>query len=209
MRACSSTRPVGKPIGHNVASRPPRANPIPGARRRLALAWAQRDRSHFSRSRIRVKSRHPGMDGHPSRFPHAEASLLRWFADLPIERKLRLVITFPALTAFAIALACMSRHLVHMREECRAAPCGLRAAPAWRSSKRLKRRSRRRAQGAQRSAQRELRGRRGDSRFRTAASSPAIVAVRRHRARADRSRRGRAVLRLPQPPIPASGRFCI
>jgi two-component system, sensor histidine kinase and response regulator len=30
--------------------------------------------------------------------------LIRWFADLPIERKLRVVITVPALTAFAIAL---------------------------------------------------------------------------------------------------------
>jgi len=44
--------------------------------------------------------------------------LLRWFADLPIERKLRLVITFPALTAFAIALGLhVATNLVHMRED--------------------------------------------------------------------------------------------
>jgi TMAO reductase system sensor TorS len=40
--------------------------------------------------------------------------LLRWFADLPIERKLRLVITFPTLAAFAIAfLLHIATNLVH------------------------------------------------------------------------------------------------
>jgi TMAO reductase system sensor TorS len=41
--------------------------------------------------------------------------LLRWFADLPIERKLRLVITFPTLAAFAIALMLhVATSLVHV-----------------------------------------------------------------------------------------------
>jgi hypothetical protein len=41
--------------------------------------------------------------------------LLRWFADLPIERKLRLVITFPTLAAFAIALLLhVTTNLVHV-----------------------------------------------------------------------------------------------
>ncbi len=40
------------------------------------------------------------------------------FADLPIERKLRLVITFPALTAFAIALGLhVATNIAHMRED--------------------------------------------------------------------------------------------
>ncbi len=40
------------------------------------------------------------------------------FADLPIERKLRLVITFPALTAFAIALGLhVATNVVHMRDD--------------------------------------------------------------------------------------------
>ena len=32
--------------------------------------------------------------------------MFRWFADLPIERKLRVVITVPAMAAFAIAMTC-------------------------------------------------------------------------------------------------------
>jgi signal transduction histidine kinase/DNA-binding response OmpR family regulator len=44
--------------------------------------------------------------------------LIRWFADLPIERKLRVVIVLPAMTAFGIA---MLMHVVtnvfHLREE--------------------------------------------------------------------------------------------
>jgi TMAO reductase system sensor TorS len=44
--------------------------------------------------------------------------LLRWFADLPIERKLRVVITFPAIAVFAIALAMhVATNLMHVRED--------------------------------------------------------------------------------------------
>jgi TMAO reductase system sensor TorS len=51
---------------------------------------------------------------------HAEALLLRWFADLPIERKLRVVITFPAIAAFVIALGMhIATNVVHMREDLR------------------------------------------------------------------------------------------
>jgi TMAO reductase system sensor TorS len=47
--------------------------------------------------------------------------LLRWFADLPIERKLRVVITFPAVAAFVIALAMhVATNLLHVREDMRA-----------------------------------------------------------------------------------------
>jgi TMAO reductase system sensor TorS len=46
--------------------------------------------------------------------------LFRWFADLPIERKLRLVITVPALAAFAIALVLhVATNLMHVREDTR------------------------------------------------------------------------------------------
>jgi TMAO reductase system sensor TorS len=44
--------------------------------------------------------------------------LLRWFADLPIERKLRVVITFPAIAVFAIALTMhVATNLMHVRED--------------------------------------------------------------------------------------------
>jgi two-component system sensor histidine kinase/response regulator len=44
--------------------------------------------------------------------------LIRWFADLPIERKLRVVIMVPAMAAFAIALTMhVATNLLHMREE--------------------------------------------------------------------------------------------
>jgi two-component system, sensor histidine kinase len=47
-------------------------------------------------------------------------SLFRWFADLPIERKLRVVITFPAIAAFAIALVMhVATNLMHVREDTR------------------------------------------------------------------------------------------
>jgi TMAO reductase system sensor TorS len=47
-------------------------------------------------------------------------SLLRWFADLPIERKLRVVITFPAIAAFGIALVMhLATNLMHVREDTR------------------------------------------------------------------------------------------
>jgi signal transduction histidine kinase/DNA-binding response OmpR family regulator/HPt (histidine-containing phosphotransfer) domain-containing protein len=44
--------------------------------------------------------------------------LFRWFTDLPIERKLRVVITVPAMTAFAIAIAMhVATNLLHLRAE--------------------------------------------------------------------------------------------
>ncbi len=44
--------------------------------------------------------------------------MIRWFADLPIERKLRVVIMVPAMAAFAIALTMhVATNLLHMREE--------------------------------------------------------------------------------------------
>jgi two-component system sensor histidine kinase/response regulator len=44
--------------------------------------------------------------------------LIRWFADLPIERKLRVVITVPAMAAFAIAMVMhIATNLLHMRAD--------------------------------------------------------------------------------------------
>ena len=44
--------------------------------------------------------------------------LIRWFADLPIERKLQVVITVPAMAAFGIALAMhVATNLFHARED--------------------------------------------------------------------------------------------
>jgi len=44
--------------------------------------------------------------------------LIRWFADLPIERKLRVVIMVPATVAFAIAFAMhVATNLLHLRED--------------------------------------------------------------------------------------------
>jgi len=44
--------------------------------------------------------------------------LIRWFADLPIERKLRVVIMVPATVAFAIAVAMhIATNLLHVRED--------------------------------------------------------------------------------------------
>ena len=46
--------------------------------------------------------------------------MLRWFADLPIERKLRVVITFPAIAAFIVALAIhVATNIMHLREDMR------------------------------------------------------------------------------------------
>lgn len=46
--------------------------------------------------------------------------MIRWFADLPIERKLRVVIGAPALAAFALALLVhIASSLVHAREDLR------------------------------------------------------------------------------------------
>jgi two-component system, sensor histidine kinase len=44
--------------------------------------------------------------------------LIRWFADLPIERKLRVVIAIPAMAAFGIALGLhLATNLLHLRED--------------------------------------------------------------------------------------------
>ena len=44
--------------------------------------------------------------------------MIRWFADLPIERKLRVVIMVPATVAFAIALTMhVATNLLHLRED--------------------------------------------------------------------------------------------
>ena len=44
--------------------------------------------------------------------------MIRWFADLPIERKLRVVITVPAMAAFAIAIIMhVATNLVHLRAD--------------------------------------------------------------------------------------------
>ena len=44
--------------------------------------------------------------------------MIRWFADLPIERKLRVVITIPAMTAFGIAMMMhVATNLLHLRED--------------------------------------------------------------------------------------------
>jgi signal transduction histidine kinase/DNA-binding response OmpR family regulator len=44
--------------------------------------------------------------------------LIRWFANLPIERKLRVVITVPAMAAFAIAIIMhVATNLVHLRAD--------------------------------------------------------------------------------------------
>jgi signal transduction histidine kinase/DNA-binding response OmpR family regulator/HPt (histidine-containing phosphotransfer) domain-containing protein len=44
--------------------------------------------------------------------------LIRWFADLPIERKLRVVITVPAMAAFAIAIIMhVATNLLHLRAD--------------------------------------------------------------------------------------------
>ena len=45
--------------------------------------------------------------------------MIRWFADLPIERKLRVVIMVPATVAFGIALAMhIAINVLHLRERC-------------------------------------------------------------------------------------------
>ena len=44
--------------------------------------------------------------------------MIRWFADLPIERKLRVVIMVPALAAFAIAMLLhLATNLWHLRQD--------------------------------------------------------------------------------------------
>ena len=47
-----------------------------------------------------------------------EVGLIRWFADLPIERKLRIVVGAPAVAAFALAVIVpMATNLLHSRSE--------------------------------------------------------------------------------------------
>jgi len=51
---------------------------------------------------------------------YSEVRLFRWLADLPIERKLRVVISVPAMAAFAIALIMhVATNVMHVREDMR------------------------------------------------------------------------------------------
>jgi len=44
--------------------------------------------------------------------------LIRWFADLPIERKLRVVIVVPAIVVFGVAMIVhVGMNLLHMRDD--------------------------------------------------------------------------------------------
>ena len=52
--------------------------------------------------------------------------MFRWFADLPIERKLRVVITVPAMAAFAIAMAMhLATNLLHLRADMQQRAAGI------------------------------------------------------------------------------------
>ena len=52
--------------------------------------------------------------------------MFRWFADLPIERKLRVVITVPAMAAFAIAILMhVATNLLHLRAELQRRAAGI------------------------------------------------------------------------------------
>jgi len=52
--------------------------------------------------------------------------LVRWFADLPIERKLRVVITVPAMAAFAIAIIMhLATNLLHLRADMQQRAAGI------------------------------------------------------------------------------------
>jgi two-component system sensor histidine kinase/response regulator len=52
--------------------------------------------------------------------------LIRWFADLPIERKLRVVITVPAMAAFAIAMLMhLATNLLHLRADMQQRAAGI------------------------------------------------------------------------------------
>ncbi len=52
--------------------------------------------------------------------------MFRWFADLPIERKLRVVITVPAMAAFAIAILMhVATNLLHLRAELQQRAAGI------------------------------------------------------------------------------------
>jgi two-component system, sensor histidine kinase and response regulator len=55
--------------------------------------------------------------------------LFRWFTDLPIERKLRVVITVPAMAAFAIAMAMhVATNLLHLRADMQQRAAGIARA---------------------------------------------------------------------------------
>jgi len=55
--------------------------------------------------------------------------LTRWFADLPIERKLRIVITVPAMAAFAIAMIMyIATNLLHLRADMQQRAAGIARA---------------------------------------------------------------------------------
>jgi two-component system, sensor histidine kinase and response regulator len=52
--------------------------------------------------------------------------LIRWFADLPIERKLRVVITIPAMAAFGIAIIMhVATNLLHLRADMQQRAAGI------------------------------------------------------------------------------------
>jgi TMAO reductase system sensor TorS len=56
--------------------------------------------------------------GRPPGSTFSEVLLIRWFADLPIERKLRVVISVPAMAAFAFALLVhIATNVVHARDD--------------------------------------------------------------------------------------------
>src|SRR5208283_6246019 len=62
-----------------------------------------------------------------NRAPSEEDLLFRRFADLPIEQKLRMVITVPAMVIFAIAMVThVATSLLHVREDLQR--CALRIA---------------------------------------------------------------------------------
>ncbi len=74
----------------------------------------------FHTSRFARQRRHVGIRIQ-LRITEAKVTILiRWFADLPIERKLRVVILLPAMTAFGIALLMhMATDLLHLRADLR------------------------------------------------------------------------------------------
>ena len=52
--------------------------------------------------------------------------MFRWFADLPIERKLRVVITVPAMAAFAVAILMhVATNLLHLRADMKQRAAGI------------------------------------------------------------------------------------
>ena len=55
--------------------------------------------------------------------------MFRWFTDLPIERKLRVVITVPAMAAFAIAMVMhVATNLLHLRADMQHRAAGIARA---------------------------------------------------------------------------------